>query len=212
MKEEGVLNVCSIGGGPGSEVLGLAKWLERNSSEPVELNALVTDRFVEWKKTWSTLSDQINIAVSLGPRRNEMGNSLVVGGDFTQVDAKYLTHMDRVRRRGQFDLYIGSYVLSHIFSQTDLHSFEKSMAKVVADAGNHSRFLFVDRAASADMWKMPVRKLADMARLELSEFLQVPPVKRDSKENEKDLGLLYSTIGDLNRPSPDAFWVTGIKV
>ena len=58
---EGVLNVCSLGGGPGTELLGLAKYLLRfpDIAPPRKISFTVIDNVLEWADTWSRLADAV---------------------------------------------------------------------------------------------------------------------------------------------------------
>ena len=58
---EGALNVCSLGGGPGTELLGLAKYLLRFSdiAPPRKISFTVIDNVLEWAETWRRLADAV---------------------------------------------------------------------------------------------------------------------------------------------------------
>ncbi len=205
------LNVCCIGGGPGSEILGLAKWIERNSSIPLELFALVTDKFLNWGENWFILTDQINRAIANNYSKNSHRVPITVKGHFAEVDVQNIEHLARVKTDGNYDIYIISYLLSHLFSGQALAVFNRFMTDIIQSASSGTRFIFVDRAANADIWKRPVRQLAHMSGLKLSPFLQIPGYLEDDCEEERDLGSLFKRVGPLSRPS-NAFWVTGTKV
>ena len=54
----GAFKVCSLGGGPGSELLGLARFIERerNPESFVRLEFVLIDRIQEWAETWDALA------------------------------------------------------------------------------------------------------------------------------------------------------------
>lgn len=54
----GVLRVCAIGGGPGSDLIGLALFL-RASKFPVKMSIRVLDLCTHWQHTWNSLFDQL---------------------------------------------------------------------------------------------------------------------------------------------------------
>ncbi|XP_038057138.1 uncharacterized protein LOC119728811 [Patiria miniata] len=49
------LKVCSIGGGPGSDLVGLTTFLRVHRIFPPSLECLVLDLFPNWKDTWDTI-------------------------------------------------------------------------------------------------------------------------------------------------------------
>ncbi len=49
------MSVCSIGGGPGSDLVGLTKFLRDTNIFPSSLHCLVLDLFPNWKLTWDTI-------------------------------------------------------------------------------------------------------------------------------------------------------------
>ncbi|XP_038063053.1 uncharacterized protein LOC119733755 [Patiria miniata] len=49
------LKVCSIGGGPGSDLLGLTTFLRLNQMFPSALRCLVLDLYPNWKETWDRI-------------------------------------------------------------------------------------------------------------------------------------------------------------
>lgn len=54
----GKLHVCAVGGGPGTELLGLAKFLmNKSKSIPRKITFTVLDRVPEWAETWKQLAD-----------------------------------------------------------------------------------------------------------------------------------------------------------
>ena len=55
------LNVCSLGGGPGTELLGLAKYLLGfpDIAPPRKISFTVIDNVLEWAETWRQLADAV---------------------------------------------------------------------------------------------------------------------------------------------------------
>ncbi|XP_071959214.1 uncharacterized protein [Antedon mediterranea] len=58
------LNVCSIGGGPGTDVLGFYMYLQRilqnrNIDRKLVINAKVIDRFDGWRQAWDAIKMQL---------------------------------------------------------------------------------------------------------------------------------------------------------
>lgn len=56
----GKLHIASIGGGPGTELLGLAKYLLRAAtSTPRKITFTVLDAVPQWAETWQQLADEV---------------------------------------------------------------------------------------------------------------------------------------------------------
>jgi hypothetical protein len=203
------ISVCCIGGGPGSEAIGLAKWTERQQLGQAQLDVLVTDKFPEWGKNWEAIQRHIN--TTLRKRQVAQSNALQlqVRGRFTHVDAENSSQANRIGEA--FDLYTVSYLVSHIFSGSRLGQFNRFMRQVVSLARPGSKFVFIDRAASSDKWKGPIRAVAQRSGLKLSQFRQVPDVQKGPGENESymlDQGFDLPPVAQQR----DAFWVVGTKV
>ncbi|XP_071827065.1 uncharacterized protein [Apostichopus japonicus] len=54
----GVLHVCAIGGGPGSDLIGLALFLRANRY-PVKIRAYILDLCGHWQRSWHSLVQQL---------------------------------------------------------------------------------------------------------------------------------------------------------
>lgn len=58
--DQGVLRVCAVGGGPGTELLGIAKYLLRRSQAvPRKIDFTVLDNVPHWAETWQQLADAV---------------------------------------------------------------------------------------------------------------------------------------------------------
>ncbi len=54
------LNICALGGGPGTELLGIAKYLIRQEAElPNELAFTILDTVPQWAQTWKRLAKAV---------------------------------------------------------------------------------------------------------------------------------------------------------
>ncbi|XP_038057139.1 uncharacterized protein LOC119728812 [Patiria miniata] len=59
------LKVCSIGGGPGSDLVGLTTFLRVHGIFPPSLECLVLDLYPNWKDTWDTIYNHLPDAFSV---------------------------------------------------------------------------------------------------------------------------------------------------
>jgi hypothetical protein len=208
---KGAIKVCTLGGGPGTEILGLAKWIERQHSKtPIALSALVTDKFGAWSEDWLALRDQINRQLNSHYRTTGGVSPLTISGGFQQLDVESSATVGDWQSLCSQDIYMVSYLVSSIFNRFDnLFDF---MAELVKRVPNDSKFLFIDRASNHDKWKSPIRRLAKCG-LRLSEFHPtVSHTPYDAGEDTSDLGVIFTEIQKSPRLRWDAFWVVGTKV
>lgn len=212
LEERGELNVCAFGGGPGTELLAMAKWFEKRKladeiSETAHLNFLLLDRVNNWLESWRAIQRHINTVF-----RDEYSKDLPVRvtGNFCAVDitdAASLTDLGDVFDQ---DLFIMSYVVSEIFDDVEaLRSFTAHMANHAA-AG--AKFLFVDR--DEPRWRTEVENIAAAAGLRLSEFRHS---RRNMSDDEqvKHLGSILDDVLRLGGRNPrvqwTAFWAVATK-
>lgn len=210
-RRKGEVAICTLGGGPGTEILGLAKWIERQHfNSPMVLNPLITDKFGEWGENWLALRDQINGEITHRYGTGRMGRPVTVTGSFSSLDVENTADLAKLRLVGSRDFFIMSYLISSIFGRFEnLSSF---MTSLVAEVPHGSKFLFIDRAASYDKFKGPIRELSSKAGLRLAEFhTSVSNHPQDSGEQASDLGVIREELGISPRLKWNAFWVLGTK-
>jgi hypothetical protein len=208
----GTIKVCTLGGGPGTEILGLAKWIEGQPSKtPLTLSALVTDKFLEWRADWLALRNQINQQLDHHYKAASRARPLSISGRFQQVDVESSATVSDRQSLSNHDINIVSYLVSSIFNRFD--NFFGFMTDLVKRVPRGSKFLFIDRAAYHETWKNPIRELASKAGMQLSEFQRtVSHTPHDLGEQKTDLGVIFTEIQRSPRLRWDAFWVVGTKV
>jgi hypothetical protein len=208
-REKGHVEICSFGGGPGTELLGLAKWAElRGARDQLAVDFLVLDRVNEWLDSWQAIKRNIDkkFRENFGANRNAW--PLVCSGSFSSVD---ITRTENVGNWGNIfgqDIYIMCYIISEVFDDVeDLRSFTNNMASH-APAG--SKFIFVDR--NEQRWKDEVKLMADNAGIELSDFHVTNSTMDPYTEDKTDLGKIFEEVGRNPRVRWSSFWVVGTKV
>ena len=208
-KKHGQVSICAFGGGPGTEMLGLAKWAEATAKgRQLVVDFLALDRENAWLDSWSGLRRRLNarLEAEYGPVRGKwpvLLSGVLSGMDFTRSGC----YGDLGSVFGQ-DIYVMSYVISEVFTNfQDLRVFTSSMA---ACAPRGSRFVFIDRGAEASRWKDEVKTMAKQAGLSLGDF---HPANRNMTNDEQiaDLGQIYADVGRKPRVTWNAFWVVGTK-
>lgn len=142
----GVIRVCAIGGGPGTELMAVVKWLNKEYNDGVYQNPVVVElSLIDVCQDWSdcqnsivdTLRDMLNevhgagaspITLQLTPLRHD----LTAGCWLSQPSPP-----------AQYDIYIVNYAISEL----PQHRYEvaATLEAVVASAPSSSKFLFIDR-------------------------------------------------------------------
>lgn len=217
-KNQNGISICTLGGGPGTEILGLTKWVERQQLPTnVLLNTLITDKVVQWGEDWVNLRNQIHCQLADRYGQNMESWPVRVEGKFSPVDLEAVPDPESLNLIGGHNLYIVSYVIAHIFSQFE--NFYEFMGRLISSAPSGSRFLFIDRAPNVEMFKFPIRQLENRGPIRLSEFVTaVTESPLDPEEQLSGLGRLYTEVCERSETSLhprlrwNAFWVVGTKV
>ncbi len=207
------ISLCCLGGGPGSEILGIAKWIERRRVGQVKLQVLVTDKYREWDHEWKSLVRAVDSI-----RGQSLGSLPTITGRFAPIDVEKPSHASYFGRGAGFDLYIVSYVVSHIFTSEGLSRFGQFIAPVLSTAPKGAKFLFIDRGGVANEaggvnWHKSVRDILSCTGMDISD--PVPLFSKspgDHRERKTDLGVLYKHLDIDPRLSWDIFWMVGTKV
>ena len=216
------ISLCCLGGGPGSEIVGVAKWIARQQLDATQLEVVVTDKYPQWKREWKFVRDTLNTNFSAGSAISAERRPLVVPKGFVGVDVIDPESAQLPALTRGFDLYVVSYVVSHIYTDDGLSQFRRFMRSVIDSAPKGSKFLFIDRGGVANEagvvnWQKSVRDLLNCPGIDISD--PVPLFSKspgDSGERKSDLGVLYKHLGINPMLNPrlgwDIFWMAGTKV
>ena len=212
------ISMCCLGGGPGSEILGAAKWIVRQQLDATQLDVVITDKFPQWKDQWNSVRDTLNASFLADGAVSAERPPLVVSRGFVKVDViDPASALLPVFRHG-FDLYVVSYVVSHIYTSEGLSQFRRFMQSVIETAPQGSKFLFMDRGGEQRQdggvyWQEAVRNLLSCPGIDISDPVRLTSdYPLDPREEKKDLGVLYEHLNISPRLGWDIFWVVGTKV
>lgn len=214
LAEKGDVSICAFGGGPGTELLGVAKWLEERMLEEeleedsVDLQFLLLDKQNHWVESWRAITREISSELREQYGRNKV--PVRVSGSFSAVDITDPTALTDLGTLFQQDIFILSYVVSEVFENVAaLRNFTAQMAQ---NAPGGSKFLFIDR--DEERWRDEVRRIAQDAGLYLGEFTR-SNTNMSHDEQATDLGRVYEDVKRLGGWNPrvrwTAFWVVGTK-
>lgn len=206
------LRLCTLGGGPGTDVLGLAKYIEKNPfASRIVLNPLLTDRVGDWQANWSVLFNQNQKRLETKYGQQSPQSPLVVEpGKFHAVDVEDLASVTGAPEIFDQDIYIVSYLLSHVFQDFDQPS--PFSTELVQKAKVGTKFIFVDRNESR--WLTAATKLATGAGLSATEAIEAESGSVSSDEDLTHLEQIYDELGARMTPRLrwKVFWMVGSKV
>jgi hypothetical protein len=139
------VRVCAFGGGPGTELLALVKYLLKTMGPTfptVEINFTVLDRVVEWSESWEVMATSVRDAIkerwpNVADRRLHVFKSFMPF-DMTKIEA--FTNFDTILTH---DLYVMNYVVSEVIDSVD--ALANVMGKMREAAPNDALFLIIDR-------------------------------------------------------------------
>jgi hypothetical protein len=207
LEEEGELKVCAFGGGPGTELLALAKFLineKRKARGSVSFTLL--DEIEEWAETWSLTEKQIRSFL-----KSTFGKPsswpFTISKSFIPFDITAVENYGNVRQLFGQDLYILNYVVSELFEDNDLRGLRRLIRAMVESSQSGSKVLVIDRNESRVVRK--ARDLLADSGLTISETFGSKE-NMDYDEQVSDLG------GQLIREHYprvkwDSFWIIGTK-
>jgi hypothetical protein len=167
---KGKLRVCSLGGGPGSELVGLLRYLEEeeNGESVTSIEYHLYDKEKSWRDTASALVDALetDIAVSLKFHKLDVTNS-------KKATACSLSG---------FDLTILSYFISEVAELPEKNEVIASLNSLLGSMDSGSRVLYCDNDASTFYYFFNYRRNAAGRYeqiVELKEQITVDPHDAD---------------------------------
>ena len=139
-----VLNVCALGGGPGTELLGLAKYMLRRHHRPMprRLNFAVLDNVPQWAETWTPLADAVES--QLASQGDQGGQQPTIVPSFQTMDvldaSSYASYAFQFSRA---DIVVYNYLFSENKSQ--LGDAEPAIQRLAELTRPGCKFVVIDR-------------------------------------------------------------------
>lgn len=201
----GKLKICAFGGGPGTELLALAKHLIRTrpNGPHLQLKFDLLDRVDEWIESWKAIEGEITrkLEVKYGSFVNHpfsmSGN--IYGKDMT--DPHQYVNLPTLFDQ---DLFFLNYVISEIGGNSaditqDAPSFVEFVRHAAQACKSGSKFVIADR--DQDNVVSNAQKLLTAAGLSMSAITKV--CRRMDNDEQPDVLKDYS--GDIDR-FPRSWW------
>jgi hypothetical protein len=204
----GELRVCAFGGGPGTELLALAKHLckTREGHPQGDISFTLLDIVEEWCESWNTLETTIKdrLREQFGARNRW---PFTISKTFLSFDMTRIEQFANLHQVFTHDLYVMNYVLSEVFG--DNAAFAHLIERMAQSAPSGSMFLVVDRSQD-EIIDWATRHLRN-AGLEVGELHRTSR-NMDLDEQSEVLGEYVGLIGRRPRVQwKGAFWITGRK-
>jgi hypothetical protein len=176
-EEEKKVSITCIGGGPGSDLVGVLKFIERNRMEPA-LRFMLLDREQLWNDAWCDVDTKLN-------------NALKTSVNFLQFD------VTNPKSWAGHQKYLNSDLFTLIYFVSETYAFRKEAAdfymNLFKNAKTGARFLFIDNDASCfSGWFDELCEKAGLTVVEKGEGRMTT----DFGEEKKDLGEYYAKFGD----------------
>jgi hypothetical protein len=215
--KRGTLQICSVGGGPGTELLGLAKYLLRNSeSIPRKISFAVLDNFPQWNETWHQLAEKIETSLdtALAAKGKE---SPIIADSFIPFDVlDESSYKDYLHRFSKIDIVVFNYLFSENKSRLDeAVAAVKHLAKLTPA---RCVFVVIDRFEYNGEFSEGVSKVFIKAGFAKPKIHKIEG-SLESDEQAADMGKLFNTL--LGSPrvkfytdyfrDPAVFWFEVIK-
>jgi hypothetical protein len=145
LNSDWTLNICSLGGGPGSELLGLAKYAERLANgKHLEVEFTIVDQFKEWDESWNCLKNNIELGFVEQYGRCRSTWPVRISHSFLPLklcDPAGLQHFPI--RFAREDVFVLNFVVSEMRANpAPLREFVRLLSERTEDA---AYFLFIDR-------------------------------------------------------------------
>lgn len=188
----GTLKVCSLGGGPGSELLGFVKFIERERKPDncIDVNFSLIDNISEWDETWQALANGLDETFKLEYGSSRRDWPVIVHRSFLPLNlCKPDDFQQFIARFSDVDIYVLNHTVSELLGK--IKEFKEVFNILVQRASNGAYFLFIDRDQTMvlDIVKQ-LLKTDDLVAYELYQEEKT----MDWDEQKIDLGKWYEQI------------------
>ena len=202
----GTLNICSMGGGPGTELLGISKYLSQHPYlvQPRRIEFTIVDEVQEWADTWTQLAEA---------SEEELRSSLasydieppVISPQFLGFDVldpstyKKFPHIFK-----KTDMVVFNYLFSE--NKAKLDAVQQALAELAKTTREDCAFVVIDRLESNPIFTNKVVKLFESAfGVEVCCLYRRGTIDSDEQTSQMG-GKLIDSLGRWPRTTFKAFW------
>jgi hypothetical protein len=203
-----VIRICALGGGPGSELLGVVRFIEsiEGRSGTAFIDVVLVDQVKEWDESWHALKEGIDDQM-----REEYGLDrstwpVSVSRSFLPLDTTSVEEFRNFATRfNSTDLYILSYLVSELKGRTN--ELTQVIDLLVQRSSAGAFLLFIDR--DERVIRDAVHEIID--RSPELVFLQTAKEHGSLPDDPEALGEWYINIESLPRRKWLAFSMVARK-
>jgi hypothetical protein len=208
VQEERELRVCALGGGPGSELLGITLYLDKilETGRQCHLDFLLVDRVNEWDESWHALKQGVDDYFRKKYGASKAKWPMLISRSFISLD---LTNADLfsnfATRFNDIDIFVASYLVSEVMDR--VKEFERVIEVLASRVKHGSLFLFVDRNQTA------VREAVE-SLIVSNQHLGLVGLERGQGRLEDDpseLGEWFMNIPSLPRKRWQTFFALSVR-
>ena len=206
---KGVLNVCSIGGGPGTELLGLSKYfVQRPGTAPHKIAFTVVDNVPEWADTWLQIAEAVEEefqAAGIEP--------LSIDKTFLPLDAfassSYRNYAFQFKKA---DIVVCNYLFSE--NKDKLTTSQEAWSALHDIISKDCLFVTIDRRENNPQFQTEVKNLFESV-FDAEITVQLQGTRLDNDEQTHEMGeMLTATLRRTPRVKfftdqyrdPTVFW------
>lgn len=145
----GTLHVCAVGGGPGSELLGLMKFIvERGSATylPRRIEFTIIDLVPEWGETWTQLAREVETSFATG--LDDLPPPVIVDKFYPFDATKEAKYKSFGWLLSEVDLFVFNYIISENLDNLD--HLAEALRILAGRARDDAAFVFIDRKEYSD--------------------------------------------------------------
>jgi len=207
----GRLNICSLGGGPGSELLGIVKYIERNCdlTKQIDLDFLLIDKTPEWDDSWYTLVNGLEEAFTQAYGNSRRDWPIILHRSFLPLDMlNQQSFSSYLSRFGGTELFILNHVVSELIAHQ--RDFAQVFDIIVSRAPDCAFFLFIDRNQTVVVDFINSLFDNNPELLAISNYTEQNSM--DIDEEKRDLGRWYTTMGRAPKITWDAYYCLAQKI
>ena len=194
---QGVLNICSMGGGPGTELLGLAKYLRNqpNLIPPRKISFTVVDNVSAWADTWIQLAEATEEELCSALNQN--------GREPPTVAHMFLPHdvldsssfRNHVVQFKKFNVVVFNYLFSE--NKTRLGQAREAISELAKVTGHECVFVVIDRLEQNVSFTNEVVSIFESAFEVEIQYHRLSGTL-DPDEQTADLGAMLTTAINRN--------------
>jgi hypothetical protein len=204
------LRICAIGGGPGTELLAVSKFLDRVSADVTSATPLIQFHSVDAENGWAPVLELTTTKI-----RERLANSpstahINIESTFEHVLAPY----ENVLGGQVFDVYLVNYVMSELRTPEDRAQFIEFMDPIVEAAPETAVFIALDMYREGSGLPQRTREVCASMGLRMlrndRRMIRLPPEESPYDLEPYTSGLLEWGKWNLRHTSA-VYWYVGLK-